>query len=160
MTDLKSVPYVHRRVPGWSDTDAAQIVYTVRFVDYAMEAIEGWFRDVMQLDWYRMNTELDMGTPFVKIDMDIKNPLTPNDELEICVLVERMGRSSLEFNVVGKRNGEEISFESRFICSMVQKSTMQSISIPQELRQNVDQYLLRCASLAKHSAKKVTGYSV
>lgn len=159
MTVSKTVPYVHRRVPGWSDTDAAQIVYTVRFVDYAMEAIEGWFRDVMQLDWYRMNTELDMGTPFVKIDMDIKSPLTPRDELETCVLVERMGRSSLTFNVIGKRNGDEISFESRFICSMVRKSTMQSISIPAELRHNVDRYMLECTSLLKPGDRIVTEHS-
>lgn len=151
MTDAMRAPYIHRRVPGWSDTDAAQIVYTVRFVDYAMEAIEGWFRDVMQLDWYRMNTELDMGTPFVKIEMDIKSPLTPKDELESCVLVEEMGRSSLVFNVTGRRSDSQISFESKFVCSMVRKSTMRSISIPQNLRENVERYMSRCASELERS---------
>ena len=146
-----NVPYIHRRTPQWSDTDAAQIVYTVRFVDYAMAAIEGWFRSVMQLDWYKMNTELDMGTPFVKIEMDIKNPLTPNDELETRVLVERMGRSSLEFNVVGWRNGSDICFDSKFICSMVRKSTMKSMDIPQNLRQNVDQYIAECAAILEQN---------
>lgn len=145
------VPYRNKRVPKWSETDAAQIVYTVRFVDYAMEAIEEWFRHVMRLDWYKMNTELDMGTPFVKIEMDIKSPLTPHDELETCVLVEQLGRSSLVFKVVGRRNGDEISFDSKFVCSMVQKSTMRSISIPQELRQKVEKYMAACASAHKTS---------
>ena len=154
------VPFVHRRTPTWGETDGARIVYTVRFVDYAMDAIEGWFREVMQLDWFRMNTELDMGTPFVKIDMDIKSPLTPHDTLEVCVLVERMGRSSLTFNVVGKRNGEEISFESRFICSMVRTSTMRSISIPGPLRQNVNNYMAKCAELAQQSGLTATGHSM
>ena len=85
------IPYVQKRKPKWCETDGAQIVYTVRFVDYAMDAIEGWFRDVLKVDWFRMNTELDMGTPFVKIDMDIQSPLTPHHELEVRVLVERMG---------------------------------------------------------------------
>lgn len=156
---VQSVPYVHKRVPLWSETDAAQIVYTVRFVDYAMEAIEGWFRHVMQLDWYRMNTELDMGTPFVKMSMDIKTPLTPNDELDMCVLVEKMGRSSLTFNVVGKRNGEETSFESRFVCSMVRKSTMRSISIPEELRQDVNNYIAQCAASHGPDGAEVVGFS-
>lgn len=147
--DIQSnkVPFVQKRDVRWGDTDGAQIVYTVRFVDYAMDAIEGWFREVMQLDWYRMNTELDMGTPFVKIDMDIKSPLTPHDELEVRVLVERMGRSSLAFNVTGRRNGTEVSFESRFICSMVRKSTMKSIEIPDHLRRNVDRYVAQCTAL-------------
>ena len=139
------IPYVQKRKPKWCETDGAQIVYTVRFVDYAMDAIEGWFRDVLKVDWFRMNTELDMGTPFVKIDMDIQSPLTPHHELEVRVLVERMGRSSLTFNVVGKRDDDRVSFESRFICSMVRKSTMRSISIPQELRQTIDDYISDCA---------------
>ena len=139
------IPYAQTRIPKWCETDGAQIVYTVRFVDYAMDAIEGWFRDVLKVDWFRMNTELDMGTPFVKIDMDIQSPLTPHHELEVRVLVERMGRSSLTFNVVGKRDDDQISFESRFVCSMVRKSTMRSISIPQELRRTIDDYISGCA---------------
>lgn len=153
------VPFVHRRVPTWGETDGARIVYTVRFVDYAMDAIEAWFREVMQLDWFRMNTELDMGTPFVRIEMDIKTPLTPHDVLETCVLVEKMGRSSLTFNVVGKRNGEEVSFESRFVCSMVRTSTMTSISIPDPLRQNVYDYMAKCASLVPQAETSAAGCS-
>ena len=155
----QNIPYVHKRTPLWSETDAAQIIYTVRFVDYAMEAIEGWFRNVMKLDWFRMNTELDMGTPFVKIDMDIKTPLVPYDELEVCVLVEKMGRSSLTFNVIGRRNGEEISFESRFVCSMVRKSTMQSIVIPEEQRENVNNYIQECAAVLGSDTEEVVGIS-
>jgi YbgC/YbaW family acyl-CoA thioester hydrolase len=139
------VPYVHKRVPKWSETDGAQIVYTARFVDYALDAIEGWFRDVLRVDWFLMNTQLDMGTPFVKIDMDIKSPLTPHDELEVRVLVGRLGRSSFTFDVVGIRNGSQISFESEFVCSMVRKSTMRSISIPDDLRQRAQDYMSACA---------------
>jgi len=141
------IPYVQKRRPRWSETDGAQIVYTVRFVDYAMDAIEGWFRDVLKVDWFRMNTELDMGTPFVKIDMDIQSPLTPHHELEVRVLVESMGRSSLTFDVVGKRDDDQISFESRFVCSMVRKSTMRSINIPQDLRRVIEDYISSCAKV-------------
>ena len=63
------IPYTYVRTPRWHETDAAQIIFTVSFVDYAMEALEGWFRDVFCLDWYRMNTELDMGNA-VRPDRD------------------------------------------------------------------------------------------
>lgn len=141
---MKKVPYTCKRTPGWSETDAAQIIYTVCFVDYAMEAIEGWFRHVLKVDWYRMNTELDMGTPFVKLEMNIKSPLTPNDELEMRVVVDRVGRSSITFNVFGIRNGDCACFESTFVCSMVRKSTMRSISIPEDLRQIITDYMVEC----------------
>ena len=139
------VPYVQKRIPKWSETDAAQIVYTVRFVDYAMDAIEGWFENVLNLGWFQMNTEMDMGTPFVKIEMEMKAPLTPHDQLESRVLVERLGRSSLTFDVQGLRNREKVCFESRLVCAMVRKSTMQSMPVPDDLRQRVDAYMLECA---------------
>ena len=61
------IPYIYTRTPSWSETDAAQIIYTVKFVDYAMEAIEYWFRDVFGLDWFTMNTEKDMGTLLLEL---------------------------------------------------------------------------------------------
>jgi len=139
------IPYVQKRIPKWSETDSAQIVYTARFVDYAMDAIEGWFRDVLGVDWFLMNTELDMGTPFVKIEMEFKSPLTPHDELEVRVLVDRLGSSSFTFDVVGTRNGNQTSFESTFVCSLVKKSTMKSINIPGDLRQRAEDYVEACS---------------
>jgi YbgC/YbaW family acyl-CoA thioester hydrolase len=139
------IPYVQKRIPKWSETDSAQIVYTARFVDYAMDAIEGWFRDVLGVDWFLMNTELDMGTPFVKIEMEFKSPLTPHDELEVRVLVDRLGSSSFTFDVVGTRNSNQTSFESTFVCSLVKKSTMKSINIPGDLRQRAEDYVKACS---------------
>lgn len=139
------IPYVQKRTPKWSETDSAQIVYTARFVDYAMDAIEGWFRDVLGVDWFLMNTELDMGTPFVKIEMEFKSPLTPHDELEVRVLIDRLGSSSFTFDVVGTRNGIQTSFESTFVCSLVKKSTMKSINIPGDLRQRAEDYAEACS---------------
>lgn len=54
-------PYVYRRRVRWGDSDAARIAYTVRFFDYAMEAIEGWFDDVLGSDWYISNTQHGLG---------------------------------------------------------------------------------------------------
>ena len=145
--DADALPYIHRRVPHWGETDGAQIVYTVCFVDYVMEAIEGWWRSVIGLDWYILNTELSLGTPFVKLGMDIKCPLTPKDELEMPVLIEKLGRSSLTFNVVGLRNGNEVSFEARFVSSMVEKPALRSIRIPQEYRSKIEAYMAACATV-------------
>lgn len=149
------IPYVQKRIPKWSETDSAQIVYTARFVDYAMDAIEGWFRDVLGVDWFLMNTELDMGTPFVKIEMEFKSPLTPHDELEVRVLVDRLGSSSFTFDVVGTRNGNQTSFESTFVCSLVKKSTMKSINIPGDLRQRAEDYVEACSKARPERVESV-----
>ncbi|MCP5426312.1 MAG: acyl-CoA thioesterase [Gammaproteobacteria bacterium] len=139
-----TAPYTYRRRIHWSHTDAAHIVYTVRFFDYAMEAIENWFQDVVSLDWYRLNLDLHMGTPFVHIDMDFKAPLTPRHDLLVTVEVERLGDKSLSFKVFGKRSDEVDSFEARFTCCMVDNRSMTPISVPERMRNDIQNYIASC----------------
>lgn len=92
-------PYVYRRRVRWGDSDAARIAYTVRFFDYAMEAIEGWFDDVLGSDWYISNTQHGLGSPFVHVEMDIQAPLRPREMVNVKVLVADTGRSTIRFRV-------------------------------------------------------------
>jgi 4-hydroxybenzoyl-CoA thioesterase len=98
---LPWTPFVHRRVVTWGDTDSAAIVYTARFLDYMLEAIEALMRERIGADWYRMNVEENVGTPFVNVGLDFKSPVTPREPLDIRVLVVRVGRSSVTYAVQG-----------------------------------------------------------
>ena len=138
--------YEHRRRPLWSETDPAQIVYTARFTDYVLEAIEGWFSYVVGRNWYELHTDLCLGTPFVRLEMDIQKPLTPKNELIMPVLVEKLGNASLGFYVVGKRDAIDISFTARFVCCMVDSETMKSTRIPDEIRERIQAYIGVCES--------------
>jgi acyl-CoA thioesterase FadM len=143
--DLNFKLYEYRRRPLWGETDAAQIVYTVRFADYVMEAIEAWFSYVVGKNWYELTTELGLGTPFVRLEMDFLKPLTPKDELLMPVRVEKLGNASLGFYVVGTCKGDEISFKARFVCCMVDSKTLQPKRIPDEFRQRIQAYIDACA---------------
>lgn len=145
-----AVPVVHRRVINWSDTDAARIVYTVRFLDFAMEAIEQWFRNIVGCGWYEMNMDLGLGTPFVKVDIDFKAPLTPRDKLSITVLVERAGRSSITFNVAGDRDDGVRSFTGRLVCCVVDAAAKTPADIPAEWRARIEDYVSGCAVSPTH----------
>jgi 4-hydroxybenzoyl-CoA thioesterase len=145
-TDSITAPYVHRRVINWSDTDAAQIVYTVRFLDYVMEAVEGWFRSVVGSSWFEMNVDRGIGTPVVNVNFDFKAPLTPRDELRLTVLVERAGRASITFNILGDRDDGVRSFVTRLVCCAVDNRAMKSIDIPAEWRERIQGYMARCDS--------------
>jgi 4-hydroxybenzoyl-CoA thioesterase len=94
-------PFVHHRIVVWGDTDAAAIVFTGRFLDFMLEAIEALLRERIGADWYRMNVDEKIGTPFVSVGLDFKSPVTPREPLDIRVLVARVGRSSVTFAVRG-----------------------------------------------------------
>ena len=42
-----------------------------------MEAIEGWWRNVVGTNWFEMNVDRHIGTPVVNVNFDFKAPLTP-----------------------------------------------------------------------------------
>ena len=125
--------FVHRRRIGWWDTDAAAIAYTARFPQFCMEALEAWFIDRLGVDWYTLNRERGIGTPFVHLSIDFRSPLTPRDELATEVRLAWLGGSSLRFALTG-RAGERLVFEGRFACVFVDAGAMRPAPAPEALR--------------------------
>ena len=56
-------PFSVRRTVIWGDCDPAGIVYTPRVLDYAMEILEAWYREVLGVSWLKLNREMGMGAP-------------------------------------------------------------------------------------------------
>ncbi|MBX6374293.1 MAG: acyl-CoA thioesterase [Acetobacteraceae bacterium] len=140
-------PFVHVRRISWADTDAARIAYTARFLDFAMEAIEAWWRDRMGIDWYEMNVDRGIGTPFVHVSLDFRSPVTPRDTLATTVRLARLGGSSLRFAVEG-RAGDRLVYEGTLVCAFVDAAAMRPIGVPAEFRAALE----REAALAAVSA--------
>lgn len=140
-----AVPFVYRRRVRFADSDAAQIIYTVRLFDYAMEALEGWFDQVADHDWYHITTERGMGTPIVHVEMDMRATLRPGDVVDVAVLVTETGRSSIRFSVVGRRDADGVvAFESAWVCTVIDKKAMKPIPIPADFQHRIDLYRHRC----------------
>ena len=133
-------PFVYRREIFWGDTDTALIVYTGRFVDYALEAIESWYRTHLDTDWYRLNVDRKIGTPFVHVEMDFVSPLTPKDQLAVEVRVDHLGTSSLGFRVFGYANDDRLSFRGHMVCAFIDIATKSKIPIPDEFRDRIAAY--------------------
>jgi len=125
--------FVHRRRISWGETDAARIAYTARFLDFAMEAIEAWFYDRLGQSFYEFNVDEGIGTPFVRVELDFRSPLTPRDVLETEVLLHRLGRSSLHIGVAG-RVGKRLAYEGRLVCAFVDVGSgrMRPIPVPEK----------------------------
>jgi 4-hydroxybenzoyl-CoA thioesterase len=130
-----AAPFVHRRRILWGETDAARIAYTARFLDFAMEATEAWFRERLGAGWYELNLDHGVGTPFVHASLDFRSPLTPRDELETTVLLARLGGSSLRFAVTGRaEGGRRLVYEGTLVCAFVDPAAMRPIRAPEAFR--------------------------
>ena len=58
---LSVAPLIVRRIVKFGETDAAGIVYTGHFLDYALEAFEVWFRHVVGLTWQQQHRDMGAG---------------------------------------------------------------------------------------------------
>jgi 4-hydroxybenzoyl-CoA thioesterase len=143
-TDL----FVHRRAVVWADTDPAQIAYTGRFPNFALEAIEAWCADRLGLDWFQMHRQLGGGTPFVHLSMDFRASLRAGDTLASTVALRRAGRSSMEFFVVGRLPDGTVSYEGKLVCAFVDDATHRSRPIPERFRDQVARELALAGTTA------------
>ena len=125
--------FVHRLRVGWAHCDPAGIAYTGAIPGFALEAIDAWWERHVGLDWYRLNFERKIGTPFVHLCLDFAAPVTPRHPLDCEVRLTRIGETSVGFSVLGLQSGVKY-FKGEFVCVFVQAGAMRKIPAPPDIR--------------------------
>ncbi|AZN70971.1 acyl-CoA thioesterase [Georhizobium profundi] len=110
--------FVHAITVQWADCDPARIAYTGQIPKFALSAIDAWWAERVGIDWFALNVDHRMGTPFVHLDMDFRSPITPRHPLFCTVMLSKLGTTSLTFRVVGRQDGT-VRFEGNFVCVAV-----------------------------------------
>ena len=125
---------------GWGDCDPAQIAYTARIPEWALVAIEEWYRYCLQSDWYEINLKRGIGTPFVSLSCEFLSPITPEYPLDMSVFVSKLGRSSLSHEIHGSQNSVHC-FSANTTAAFVDAGKMKSVAIPPNMRSNIENYI-------------------
>jgi 4-hydroxybenzoyl-CoA thioesterase len=124
--DTKLALTVERTV-AFGDCDPAGIVYTPRVLDYCLEAIDDWWRKVLDgRGWYELTADHNRGTPFVNVNINFLSPITPRDVLVVTVGLARLGRSSITFDVAGMQAGR-VCFQGSTTSVIVDKDAMAKV---------------------------------
>lgn len=132
--EIPDEAFVWERRVGFGDCDPARIAYTGRIPDFALEVIDRFWEDLLDGDnWFSMNVDQGIGTPFVHLDFDFSAPITARAPLRLKVAVASLGTSSIHFTVTGDQNGTAC-FSARLICVTVRAPALEKIPIPPHLR--------------------------
>ena len=91
------------------------------------------------------------GFPFVHIECDFKIPSRIGDVIDLTLLVERIGRSSLGIAVVGHHDRLE-RLRARMVTAMMSLETRKPVPLPQALRDAIELYRLR--TMTKDAARQ------
>ena len=137
-----SPDFVDSRKLNWGDMDSGRMAYTGRFLDWVVEAVEHWFTDFFEMDWYDLNEDLGYGTPFRQATLSFQDMLTPRDVLETEVRVTSVGDRSINFFIeaygVSKARGRRLCFTCQCTIVFVNFANGTGISIPPEFRAKLE----------------------
>ncbi|PCI50937.1 MAG: hypothetical protein COB49_03215 [Alphaproteobacteria bacterium] len=131
--------FIYKRQIQFGDTDAVGIVYTVRFFDYCMEAIDAWQRQYLNIDWFDMVDKRRIGTPMVNIDMNMTGPLA-RGMAHITLLITRVGNSSVVFQLHGRDEDGNDCFVANFTYCLTDCTYFKAIPIPDQFRPVMEDY--------------------
>jgi len=124
----------------FSHCDPAGIVYFPHYFDMFNGLIEDWYTEQLGLNYAELILGDRHGFPFVHIETDFKMPSRMGEHLDLTLLLEHVGRSSLTVVIVGHLAGVE-RLRARLVTAMTSLETQQSVELPQALREKFETYL-------------------
>ncbi len=134
-----------RKVPvRFSHCDPAGIVYFPHYFDMFNGLIEDWYGEELGYDYAVLILDGEYAFPFVHIECDFKVPSRMGDVIDLTLLVERIGRSSLGITIVCHFDGIE-RLRTRMITAMMSRNTGKPVPLPQTLRDAIESYRRRTA---------------
>jgi 4-hydroxybenzoyl-CoA thioesterase len=126
----------------FSHCDPAGIVYFPHYFNMFNGLIEDWYTQELGYDYAELIMESKYGFPFVHIECDFKIPSRMGDVIDLSLLVERIGRSSLGIAIVCHRDGVE-RLRARMVTAMMSLETRKPVALPQALRDTIEAYYRR-----------------
>jgi 4-hydroxybenzoyl-CoA thioesterase len=124
--------YTTRVRVRFGDEDHAQIVYYPRFFNFFHIAFEDFWND-QGLSYQEVLDVDQVGFPTVRVETSFSRTLKFGDVFEIEVRVPRIGRSSADFQYVGKKGGD-VAAEATMTVVCVDMRTWRPQPIPDKYR--------------------------
>lgn len=130
--------FCHRINVTWGDCDPAKIAYTGRLPCFALDAINSWWEAHLGGDgWFQMELDRNVGTPFVRLELDFFHPVTPRHDLICHVWPEKLGNTSITFRVDAEQDGI-ICFSTRAVSVFTAADKFSKRMPPEEIRRIVE----------------------
>jgi len=117
----------------FGDLDAAGIAYYPRLVNFLHESFEDFFRGHVGRSYPQVFKE-GIAFPTVKVEMEFLSPVHYGDLVDIDVVIEKIGRSSVQVRYAGSVGGKDV-FRARQTAVVIDMKTFRSIPVPEWMRE-------------------------
>ena len=120
----------------FGDLDAAGIAYYPNLVNYLHEAFEDFFAGHVGRPYPEVFRD-GLGFPTVKVEMEFLSPVHYGDRVDINVIVERLGRSSVQIRYEGAVAGWPV-FRARNVAVVVDMKDFKATPLPEWMRKRFE----------------------
>ena len=139
-----TVPFTIRRRILWGDSDPAGVVYTPRVFYYAMETVEEWLIAILGHDWMVLQDDFKIDTPTVKMGCEFMYPLRTGEYVDITLIIEKLGGSSISYVIDGFNGQKKHCFQVDQTSCFVDSEKFKPVRIMSEFRKKIEIYQAEC----------------
>lgn len=152
---MANAPFTKSRRIRFSHTDPAGIVYFPNYFDFCNAVVEDFYTERLGVDYAKLIFERRRGTPIVHAGCDFFAPSVMGDSLDFTLLLDRVGKSSIEFSIYGHAQAI-LRLQARIVTVYMDLETRKSDPIPDDLRQRFVQYQTESAGWSAPAKPKAT----
>ena len=143
--DLPAGAFTVRRDIRFSDSDPAGIVFYAEFFRMFNDLFEDWLNKRLGIDFARQFRDEQRMFPLVHVEVDFKEARIMGQQMDLTLVLKRLGRSSITYDIVAHDGDVEI-LRGSFVTVVASKATMSTIDIPPDIRAPMEDYLKICSA--------------
>lgn len=119
----------------WEDTDAGGVVYHARYLQFLERARSDWLAGLGV-----SQTELRSGQGLVfavtRMELDFRKPARLEDELDVSVCVQAVGRARIDFSQQIRR-GDQVLIEAKVRAACLDAERFAPVRMPAGIREKL-----------------------
>ena len=127
----------------FSDSDPAGIVFYAEFFRMFNDLFEDWLVKRLGIDFADQFQNEQRMFPLVHVEVDFKESRRMGQKMDLSLILTKLGRSSICYDIVGHDDGLEI-LRGSFVTCIVSKKSVSTIEIPAEFRLAMEEYMAAC----------------
>ena len=120
--------------------DPAGIIFYPQYFVLFNELVEDWFNEGLGIDFARYHTAGRHGIPMAHVECDFVAPSKVGEMLRFCLIVRRIGSSSLTLSVEAKA-GDDVRVRATLVVVQASLDTWRAVPFSDELRDKLARYL-------------------
>ena len=133
-------PFYAERIVQWGKCDPAGMVYTTQFLDYVMETLEAFWRQVVGFDFQQLHLRHGLGAPTVRSHLDFQRALKAGEPFRVELRIASISRATIAFEFRGVNMAGETCFTADHVSCIVNAAKLKAESIPPFIREPMQAY--------------------